>query len=279
MSRSRGSRRWRAGVALPLLGVLVGVDTLTAAGTSAAPAVITSPIQDPERDCLEAIPESASVAQVTDAGQTISLEVLVLMDGISASRAREVLDTMAESYAPLSIEAAPRFRKVRLSHDGVEAVTPGGPPEETGDALRLIREAKALLGGTRPQGVDVVLILTSKNIFYDDGQRQYGLAGLADCIGGVRYPEHAFAVSEGESPWEETVGDQLLSGKIAAHEVGHLMGAHHHYANCGQGDRHPEGSDSYCTVMFPAQIRFMARNFGTIEAVVVRGHAVDFASP
>ncbi len=70
-----------------------------------------------------------------------------------------------------------------------------------------------------------------------------------------------------------------MAGVIAAHELGHLMGAHHHYGNCGEGAPSVQGGGpTPCTVMFPAMIRMNAGNFGTFEGAVVRGHAVDFAS-
>ena len=68
---------------------------------------------------------------------------------------------------------------------------------------------------------------------------------------------------------------------VAAHEIGHLMGAHHHYANCVEGIAPDEllGLElTPCTLMFnavnPASLRFSA-----VNGPVVRGHAVDFASP
>ncbi|HVF53697.1 MAG TPA: zinc-dependent metalloprotease family protein [Actinomycetota bacterium] len=273
----------RIGNSIFFLGLLVVSALVSAAAhdistASASVAPIGSPLDDPEHDCFEPVPASVSVTNVTDGGQTVSLEILVLLDGITPKRGRSVMKTMAESYTPLAIELVSSYRKVSFAHDGIVETTPGAPVP-TGDAPRLMQDAKDLLGGVRPDGIDVVLILTNKDIFYVDGEPQYGLAGQADCIGGVRYDDHAFAVSEGVSWWEETASDEFLTGKIAAHEVGHLMGAHHHYGNCGEGDQHPEGSDSYCTVMFPSLINYMARNFSTLEGTVVRGHAVDFASP
>ncbi len=70
------------------------------------------------------------------------------------------------------------------------------------------------------------------------------MAGVAYCIGGVRYADTAFAIGEGSSPWETTLDDKTFSAKIAAHEIGHVMGAHHHYGNCVEGDRSTEGVES-----------------------------------
>jgi len=72
---------------------------------------------------------------------------------------------------------------------------------------------------------------------------------------------------------------ELLAG-YAAHEIGHLLGAHHHYGNCVEGNLSSASDDdiSPCTLMFPA-VNGASMNFGTLEGLVVRGHAVDYAAP
>ena len=58
------------------------------------------------------------------------------------------------------------------------------------------------------------------------------------------------------------------------------MGGHHHYGNCAeatQGEQEvSEGSP--CTLMFNFA-DFHSIHFSTLNGAVVRGHAVDFASP
>jgi hypothetical protein len=63
--------------------------------------------------------------------------------------------------------------------------------------------------------------------------------------------------------------------------MGHLLGAHHHYGNCAEGDRDTAGGGepSVCTLMWTVQVSHVGLSFGTLEAAVIRGHAVDFASP
>jgi len=58
------------------------------------------------------------------------------------------------------------------------------------------------------------------------------------------------------------------------HEIGHLLGAQHHYGNCTEG-RTPVPGSGWCTVMFPSVLN--ANVFGTLEAAVVRGYAVSYA--
>lgn len=121
-------------------------------------------------------------------------------------------------------------------------------------------------------------LLTSKDVYFvDAGTPAYGLAGVAECIGGVRYDEHAFSFSEGIGEHDKW-GDRM-AGLIAAHEIGHLMGAHHHYANCAEGSPLMQENETPCTLMSSVLIFWNAGNFGTLEAGVVRGHASDYASP
>ena len=58
-------------------------------------------------------------------------------------------------------------------------------------------------------------------------------------------------------------------------EIGRLLGADHHHANCVEGP-----PPQPCTVMLAADYERLGVNsmrFGSVEAAVVRGHAVDSA--
>lgn len=219
---------------------------------------------DSTHECLEPVPETVGIQNITDDGQTVRLDVLVLLDGIGRSRATEVMRMASESYAPLAIRLRNTFRRVHFNNSG--------------EYHEMEQAALDAVGGERPPGFDLVYVMTSKDLH---SMGEYGVAGFAFCIGGVRYPKFAFAVGEGLSPWEATLNDETFSGKIAAHEMGHLLGAHHHYANCAEGNRSTAGGGepSICTTMWPTHVRYMAMNFGTLEGTVIRGHAVDFASP
>lgn len=214
--------------------------------------------------CLEPVPEAVGVQNVTDEGQIVRLDVLVLLDGITRARGVDVLKTASKSYKPLSIRLRNTFRRVRFRN--------------TGEYHEMEKAALDAVGGKRPRGFDVVYVMTSKDL-HDMGDG--GIAGFAFCIGGVRDPKVAFAIGEGASHYEYLLNDSTFSGKIAAHEIGHLLGAHHHYGNCAEGDRGSEGGGepSICTLMWPAAVQYSSLNFGTLEAAVVRGHAVEFASP
>jgi hypothetical protein len=216
--------------------------------------------------CLEAAPAAIGISGITDGGQTVSLDVAILLDGVSLGLGNQIMTKAAESYAPLGIDLnIVSFTNVAFT--GTE-----------GSAL--IQQAKDLFGGVRPSGSDLVYVLSSKDLTTGGDT---GLAGLADCIGGVRFPHHAFAVGEAVGIEEAAIGPFLLEvdahPEIAAHELGHLMGAHHHYANCVEGLLQGEATDlSPCTLMFNF-VDFQSLNFSQVNHAVVRGHAVEYASP
>lgn len=264
-------------VAMRTLAAATVSVALVALAAASAPAATPAghPLADTIHECLEPIPEAAGASGVTDSGQTVRLEVFLLLDGITTARADEVMDRAAETYAPLDVElVVTASRKLRI---------PGDPPRPNGtrpsaEAFDLFHAMKDAMNGERPSGSDVVHLLTAKDVYLvSDGQPSYGLAGVADCIGGVRYPEHAFSFSEGVGEWDEVRDD--MAGVIAAHELGHLMGAHHHYGNCAEGAPIFQETQTPCTVMWPFFISMNAGNFGTLEGAVVRGHAVDYAAP
>ena len=217
-------------------------------------------------DCEEFVPLAISADGATDDGRFVTLDVLVLLDGISKTRGRDVMATAARSYKPLGIELRSTFRRVKL---------------QDAEVTSLLDDSREAVGGSRPKGFDVVYTMTSKDLYLGADGSGDGLGGYAQCIGGVRRPDIAFAIGEGQTPWEADAADDELSGKFAAHEIGHLMGAHHHYGNCVEGDGRTEGGGepSICTLMWGAVINLMASNFGTLEGLVIRGHAIEFAAP
>ncbi|HEX6899796.1 MAG TPA: zinc-dependent metalloprotease family protein [Thermoanaerobaculia bacterium] len=215
--------------------------------------------------CLEPIPVSLGIP-VADLGQTVSLDVAVLLDGVSVAEADTIMDRAALSYAPIGVDL------------NVVSYTPVVFSGTEGDAL--IQQAKSHFGGRRPTGADLVYVLSSKDLTTDGDT---SLAGLADCIGGVRFPNRAFAVGEAVGIEEAVLGPFRLNvdahPEVAAHELGHLMGVHHHYANCVEGNLQGDLDDlSPCTLMFNF-VDFQSLNFSLLEGAVARGHAVQHASP
>jgi hypothetical protein len=205
-----------------------------------------------------------------DLGDNIVLDVMVLLDGVARERAEDVMRAAASSYAPLNVSMKWRFREVAYTTD---------------DADQLISLAKHEFKGVRPKGSDIVYLMTTKDI---QAGGDYLVAGLADCISGVSFDDHAFAVGEdfgaaedagrALGPFTHTVDGSAI---VVAHEIGHLMGAHHHYGNCVEGNSLENVEDlelTPCTLMFNA-VNFGSLPFGTLNTAVVRGHASDFARP
>lgn len=241
--------------------------------TGYAVSVDNQPISD-AADCTEFVPATAGVAGVTDDGAEVSLDVEVLLDGTDPVRAAEVMAKAAESYAPL---------KIRLNVVGMRSVSIASV-----NSVEIIEELKQLSGGKPPEGVDIVVGFTNKEMQSNDALGATTVIGQADCIGGIRYPGHSFAVVTDVTDIEadeEIPGSGLFlnvdaAAETMAHEIGHLMGAHHHYGNCVEGNLTSGGAGdvSPCTLMFPA-VNGASLNFGTLEGAVVRGHAADFATP
>lgn len=202
-------------------------------------------------DCLEAAPHAITVPF----GPEIELRVLVLLDGISEGAAAGAMASEATSYAPLGIKLVPiAYQTVALTKI---------------DSTALIEESKALIGGRRPAWAHIVYTFTDKDL--TSGSLGNAVAGQADCIGGVAFDDGAFAVGE-----LRPRSDAEQPAKIGAHEIGHLMGAHHHYANCVEGV--PAGPLYPCTLMIN-DVGLASLNFSAFNGGVVRGHAEEFAKP
>lgn len=190
--------------------------------------------------CTELTPGAASADD-----SPVTLGLRIILDGVSAAQAEQALARARGSYAPLNIALSVSYDTAGFSsRDGAE----------------LIAEAKRFYGGSRPAGTHLVYVLTSKDLT-SGGAFGDSLAGLADCIGGVAYPQNAFAVGEARAD---------SAAEVMAHELGHLLGGHHHYANCTEAL--VQGGDNVCTLMIN-DVGLAALSFSTVNGAVVRGHA------
>jgi reprolysin-like metallo-peptidase family M12B len=217
------------------------------------------------QDCGQQVPDSIGVRGVTDDGERISLDVIVLLDGVPKDVAKPAFAEAAKSYAPLGIALHV------LSYRAVEL--------EGSDAPFLISQSKALFGGAVPSYADVVVTMTSKDVLTVYDQPLAG--GQADCIGGIRWGNRSFVLGVVLPPLQV---DPLTfykygTARVLAHEIGHIMGAQHQMANCVEGatDLAPD-DPTPCTLMSETA-DFDSRDFGTLEAAVVRGHAAAYAKP
>lgn len=257
-----------------LAAVALVAVSLSSSATAGSSSYSGGKIDDPE-ECLEAVPAAASVAGVTDTGEEVVLDVHVLLDGVTEARGAEVMRQMSKAYEPVNIAIRPVFQTIAIEHQRKGAPNGTDPEKPTSDASYLFQQAKQAVGEVRPQGTDVVYLLTSAEI-------TGVVAGMADCIGGVRYPNRAFAIGEEAPDYEHSSTLNFcctwITAKIAGHELAHLLGAHHHYANCAEGaptaveDRHA----FTCTMMFN-DVGAVNLRFSTVEAAVVRGHALEYA--
>lgn len=230
------------------------------------------------RDCLEAVPDQLSLAGLLDSGQTVELSVMLLLDGTDASAAEAVMARAAESYRPLGINLVLKSTK-QVSY-------------ATSVSEELIASAKATVRGVPPRGIDLVGVFTNKEM--QDTTGGATVVGQADCIGGIRWDETSFFVVSDirdiETPTPGSTTGILAemgfnpnvdaTAEVMAHEIGHLMGAHHHYANCVEGNLTSGGTGdlSPCSLMFNA-VNFASINFTQLSGAVVRGHAVKYAAP
>jgi hypothetical protein len=190
-------------------------------------------------------------------GKTRPVAVRLVADPKDAATVRQAGKTIVEIYARIGVP-------IRVSYDFRTL-----PPYGTGVPYEGVRAA---YGGVRPRGVDVVHVMT------DD----YA-GGVADCIGGVAYPEKAFSVGNVHYTVQGTAPvSQVPAGMVAAHEIGHLLGGQHQQSNCAEAapqEAAQPASDGWtgpCTIMGPAALQD-SETFSTLERGTIRYFATRYA--
>lgn len=230
--------------------------------------ILPATLAGDERDCNQLVPEVSAVGQLgAPAGAQVALDVLVLTERVDLAVTRGLFSKAAQAYAPLGIRLVPRFRVIPPV------------PDLDGDSEKYLIWLRDQFGGKRPAGSDVVYLATHR--YLDTG-------GLADCIGGVADPRHAFAIGmlefggvagvNVEPGVDEPQGPPVpdSGAKLTAHEIGHLLGAHHHYGGDCTGASDPAHP---CDVMLSLSPQSLGLRFGAVNAAVVRDQAVRFARP
>ena len=238
-------RRFRLLLAVPLVAVLMVGPAPSQADPIVLPDLLAPIDSDDLLSCTQLVPHAVSVTS-----EPVRLDLRILLDRVSKRAAARAVTAMRKAYGPLGIRVAPTYEKVRFKGR---------------DAEKLTKQAKRLYQGKRPRGVDIVYTMTSKDLTAA-GVLGDDVAGLADCIGGVRFARRAFAVGE-------TFASGVNTGKTMAHEVGHLMGGHHHYTS-------PEGllgpAANLLDLMGPS-LSLISLRFSTLNSLMVKGHAQQYA--
>ncbi|MGH2755628.1 MAG: hypothetical protein ACRDLB_14530 [Actinomycetota bacterium] len=261
---------------------------LTVAALPARAALESAPSDnriDDANECLDAAPTDVSVTGVSDDGHEVMLDMLVLLDDLTTERGMEIVARMQDAYAAVGAKLNARYEEVSFPADGQSEPDADGISTPFIYTDKLFQLMKDHVGGYRPYGTDVVYTVTAKELM-STGALGGSVAGQADCIGGIRYPDAAFAIGESmRADWEEpgssgNIGPFYASftAKVASHEVAHLLGAHHHYANCAEGEKEAltRTEMTPCTMMFN-DVGLISLHFGTLEAAVVRGHLLAYA--
>ena len=205
---------------------------------------------DREQDCFQL--EPAVVPVPADLTKPLRLGVTVVTTPDLLAEVRRESAVIVDDFKALNIAVRLRFVGMGLPGDG--------------DPDRLMSAVRARFGGERPAGSDVVYIASD---FFP--------GGIADCIGGIRFPERAFALGQVHytaqgAPVPGNGGVRM--GHIASHEIGHLLGARHEHSNCAQGALAAEPGP--CTVMSPAALTGSGQ-WSVLEAAYVRYFVETFS--
>ncbi len=256
-----------------------------AAGSIAA-VIAASPLagpasgEEPEPSgCLEETP--AAISTAVPGSAPVALRVLLQTDHVPRDAVIGAVDEATRVLGTAGIDATFVVRRLDLRSDG-KNVEGDRESLRVADAHEAQRRAT---GRSEPAGFDLVHLLTTRDLYEDElgGGPNFGVAGHAECIGGIRFDGWGYSVSEVPPRQRYLKGTSIkmqaeMRGRAMAHELGHLMGAHHHYTACGPTavEELSESQGGVCSVMFP-DTAVHGPSFDPVNAQIVRGHAEEWA--
>lgn len=251
--------------------VVAGLAVAAGPSTTQAPTgplTFEAPGTEPAR--CNVLDWAAPAALATDhlTGDELDLTVHVLVDGARGLTRSNVEGLLTDAAIETYLEGI----NVNVSFTWGRVSMPG----DTGTTEQAFDVAKSATGGRPPAGADLVYLITDQDM-------SGSVAGQADCIGGIMNPSEAYAVGEyDERDHEVDEGAAYsifknITGKVFAHEVGHLLGAHHHYANCTEGVPSDPVADalSVCTLMIN-DVGLASLNLSAVNSSVTRGHVREY---
>lgn len=220
-------------------------------------------------NCLALVPHGvANPAGLALGWPTRSLELAIAVDAAFVDRYGSAWDQMAVSFLNTMDEVYER--DVDLSIKVVDLHIHHGDllASDTGAALSAVEDHYESAHTT----LDREAVHLFSGVDYD------GAAGQANCVGSAGNPDDAYSVSEADScePIEFLAFQffKTICEETAIHEVGHLLGAHHHYHNCAESVRALDPADPFgaCTVMVN-DISLATLSFSAANRLVMRGWA------
>jgi hypothetical protein len=227
-------------------------------------------IMDADCSSLDTLaPEYHEVPVVGDYTTPVDLRVHVLAVQTPPEVAAQIMARVKTLYEPLAIRVIPTIEVVDMQVEIPPDTSATAPVLSASHSQAFIDASKERFGGVRPPTADVVYTMLG-------GELASSVAGQADCVGGIAHDDAAFSV--GEATWETDRAIHRSAG-IAGHEIAHLLAAHHHYANCAEGD--PDDAVAYlkpCTLMIN-DVGLLSLKFSTLEGAVVRRWALDYLGP
>ncbi len=268
---------------MPLRSILGAMQRPVRHGLSvvvAALLLITAPVgarakDKPEDDlatgsyCYWGIGPQGTVAAASDSNQQVRLRTLVLVDRAEPSKGPTIMRRVIEEFGRIGLVLDVTYQSITLHGT---------------DSGQLMQETRAHLARARINDFELVHVLTGVDLTIG-GQN---IGGQAYCIGGIRYAKRHWALSISETTWPESfqnfaTGKTFFKGGaalVAAHEIGHLLGALHEHGNCAENAPSALRADeaTICTVMDSTLYASKLR-FGRTERAVMRGFAIRYGSP